>query len=410
MVNGIKEVRNEGTRSRPKEAGRTPSYNGASAARKPRLFAAPRAIVLGLSLLALRPVTARGQNAYVANNYDHTISVINTATDKVTATIPAGQQPWGMALTPDGQKLFVTNHRTGRIGVSSEVTVIDTATNAIIATIPLTNTSGGANGVAIAPDGGTVYVASGTNADSDGNTVTSIDASTNEITATTRIPPDPGSGHSYPYALALSPDGEKLYVTHRYGDGITVLDTAGMRVEDTIILRAGRQYASAPGTIAVAPDGSRIYVGSSYGRSLSVIDAATRAFSFPDTIPLSIPLAALAMTPDGSRLLIATEKLDLGYAFDTKTETLINSGGISPNAKTLYLGSAPGAIAVTSDGRKAYVTNQGSNSVTVIDVAKNAVIGTIAVGKHPIGIAIQKAPDRPSALSTSPAAKANRNP
>ena len=49
--------------------------------------------------------------------------VIDTATDKVVATIPVGKRPWNMALTRDGAKLYVANGR------SNSVSVIDTAKN-----------------------------------------------------------------------------------------------------------------------------------------------------------------------------------------------------------------------------------------------------------------------------------------
>jgi len=52
--------------------------------------------------------------------------VIDTAADKVVATIPVGQRPWNMALTRDGAKLYVANGR------SDSVSVIDTAKNARI--------------------------------------------------------------------------------------------------------------------------------------------------------------------------------------------------------------------------------------------------------------------------------------
>jgi len=43
--------------------------------------------------------------------------------------IPVGQRPWGIALTPDGRKLYTAN------GVSNDVSVIDTSTNRVVSTI-----------------------------------------------------------------------------------------------------------------------------------------------------------------------------------------------------------------------------------------------------------------------------------
>ena len=57
----------------------------------------------------------------MSNGGDANVSVIDTATNQVVATVPVGQRPWNMALTPDGKKLYVANGR------SNSVTVIDTA-------------------------------------------------------------------------------------------------------------------------------------------------------------------------------------------------------------------------------------------------------------------------------------------
>jgi YVTN family beta-propeller protein len=74
----------------------------------------------------------------------------------VDTEIPVGTEPYGLALTPYGTKLYVTNAR------SNSVSVIDTQTNAVIQTI--VNVGFEPRGVAITNDGDgddtneTVYV------------------------------------------------------------------------------------------------------------------------------------------------------------------------------------------------------------------------------------------------------------
>ena len=58
-----------------------------------------------------------------------TVSVIDTATNNVTATVTVGNNPFGVAVTPDGTKVYVANR------VSNNVSVIDTATNNVTATV-----------------------------------------------------------------------------------------------------------------------------------------------------------------------------------------------------------------------------------------------------------------------------------
>ncbi len=68
--------------------------------------------------------------------------------------------------------------------------------------------------------------------------------------------------------------------------------------------------------------------------------------------------------------------------------TLVPS--LSSNALTtnVPVGSSPADVAVTRDGSRAYVTNVGSNNVSVIDTATNTVIATVAVGSPPLFVAI----------------------
>jgi YVTN family beta-propeller protein len=88
---------------------------------------------------------ADGTSAYVANFVGSSVSVIDTATIEVVATISSAQArtPAGVAITPNGALAYTANYN------SSNVSVIDTATNTIIATIPGVS---GAGAIAITPN------------------------------------------------------------------------------------------------------------------------------------------------------------------------------------------------------------------------------------------------------------------
>ncbi|WP_374777453.1 hypothetical protein OG756_36440 [Streptomyces sp. NBC_01310] len=45
-----------------------------------------------------------GTYAYVANFNDGTVSVIDTATNAVVVTVPVGNAPWGVAVSPDSTR------------------------------------------------------------------------------------------------------------------------------------------------------------------------------------------------------------------------------------------------------------------------------------------------------------------
>src|SRR5712692_8814527 len=112
-------------------------------------------LFLLLSLGAgLGTATAQAQTSAYVTNASGTVSVIDTTTNTVVATIPVGLFPSGVAITPDGTRAYVVNQFVTNQG-DNTVSVIDTMTNTIVATIPV---GLGAFEVAITPDGTRAYV------------------------------------------------------------------------------------------------------------------------------------------------------------------------------------------------------------------------------------------------------------
>ena len=117
--------------------------------------------ILCLSLLALcNGVAAFAQTEvpwnrlYVTNFLSQNVSVIDLNLGKVTAIIPVGNNPTGMAVTPDKEEVYVANMWSGT------VSVISTAQNAVTHTIPIPTFNAPAVpfGLAMLPDGSRVYV------------------------------------------------------------------------------------------------------------------------------------------------------------------------------------------------------------------------------------------------------------
>ncbi len=71
--------------------------------------------------------------AYITNQQDNTVSVIDTATNTVTATVNVRNQAYGVAVTPDGTEVYVANDK------ENTVSVIDTDTNTVTATVSVGN-------------------------------------------------------------------------------------------------------------------------------------------------------------------------------------------------------------------------------------------------------------------------------
>ena len=74
-----------------------------------------------------RPVRVRvspdGQKVYVSNGRAGTVSVIDSHTYALLDSIKVGTRPWGLVVSPDGKYLYTAN------GPSNDVSVVDLKTN-----------------------------------------------------------------------------------------------------------------------------------------------------------------------------------------------------------------------------------------------------------------------------------------
>lgn len=69
--------------------------------------------------------------AWVTNQEDHTVIVIDTETNKVIDTItPGGKKPHNIAFSPDGVHAFIAN------AASNDVSMVDVKTRKLVATLP----------------------------------------------------------------------------------------------------------------------------------------------------------------------------------------------------------------------------------------------------------------------------------
>ncbi len=127
--------------------------------------------------------TADGKKVYVADSVYNIVSVIDTVTNTVIDTIPVGIFPYGVTVTHDGKKVYVTNRKGKIVGFVNRntVSVIDTSTNTVTTTVPVGNNP---FEIAVTHDGAKVYV---TNADD--NTISVIGIKTT-INGARRFLPD----------------------------------------------------------------------------------------------------------------------------------------------------------------------------------------------------------------------------
>jgi YVTN family beta-propeller protein len=140
--------------------------------------------------VGLGTASAQAQTqAYVPNGGDNTVSVIDTGTNTVVATIPVGPQPQAVAITPDGTRAYVPGAGFTTLP-GTLVSVIDISTDTVVATISVGRFP---TGVAITPDGTRAYVTNALD-----NTASVIDTATNTVVANIAV-------GLFPEAVAIMP-------------------------------------------------------------------------------------------------------------------------------------------------------------------------------------------------------------
>ncbi len=241
-----------------------------------------------------------GRWVYVANA-SNGIAVLDAATAAKTDVIPvvvsgvvvnAGGgptlNPQGLAVSPDGRHLFVSDNRDG-----GAVVVIDIATKTAVASfsrglgwMPL--------GIAVHPDGQRAYFAFADVIASNPGVVTIFDAITMTPTSTD-IPVGAG-----PTGIAITPDGAKIYVSNNVGNSVSVIGASTN--QGTVTIAVGL----APAGLAISPDGTRVYVANKGSDTVSMIDVASDAIvGIPILLPGGSGPAGIAISPDGARAYVA---------------------------------------------------------------------------------------------------------
>jgi YVTN family beta-propeller protein len=258
-------------------------------------------------------VSPAENQVYVGNALGNSVSVIDTASGIVVATIPVQSYPAGVAFTPDGTSVYVVNKN------SNNVSVIDTASQTVVATVPVQSNP---IGVAMArtSNGTFAYV---TNSGS--NTISVIEVESNPTVVQT-IPVGTG-----PDWVVVTPNSSQAYVENWGSNTVSVISIATNTVTATI------PVGLVPSGVAFTPDGSIAYVANQTSNTLSVID--TGSASVVATVAGFNDPILIAMTPDGSSVYVTNLNGNNVSVVSTATNTITG---------TVAVGSGPVGVAIAS--------------------------------------------------------------
>jgi PQQ-dependent catabolism-associated beta-propeller protein len=318
-----------------------------------------------------------GWVAYVTNEDSNELTIIDTGTDSVLATVAVGTRPRGVKVTRDGKTVFVALSGSPKCPPSMPdaeceklkvdkskdgIAVIDAATRTVRKVLP-----GGSDPEAfdISANGRLLYVS---NEDAGVASIIEIDSDSVRATVQTGREPE---------GVTVSPDGKTVWITGETDHDLTVLDAeTGMKATSVVV---GKR----PRGIAFLPNGTRAYSTNEAEGTLSVIDVASRKVIGTIKLPGEAKPMGIVASPDGKALYVSTGRAGTVVAIDPAGDSVTGS---------VTVGKRPWGIALTPDGRKLYSANGPSNDVSVVDLKTMTVVKSIPAGSVPWGVAIGPRP------------------
>ncbi|MEU0400119.1 YncE family protein [Streptomyces sp. NPDC006197] len=178
--------------------------------------------------------------------------------------------------------------------------------------------------------------------------------------------------------------GRFAYVANAGSRTVSVMQVGSPAALATIPVPAGAE------DLAVSPRGDRVYVtGGLRSHEVSVIDTSSRRVV--RTIRAGDRPVGVAVTARGSRAVVANAESDTVSVIDTRRDRVV---------RTLKVGDWPRDVAITPNGRWAYVTNLKSHSVSVIDVWRGRVFDTIRLENDTAAFAVALSADGRQAYVT----------
>jgi amicyanin len=311
-------------------------------------------LLLGGALVVLTSgIAAAAPKAYIGNFADNTVSVLDTAAGKIVATIPVAQGPHGMAISSDGRTVFVAGDG------SSSLSVIDTAADRVVKTIEVGKSP---NGLALTPDGKlllvTVYGE---------DRIAFLDATTQAAVGAVAV--------AKPHTVSISPDGKLAYVTSQEPGhfALVMVDLSTRSVVRSVPL------PKTPRDAEFGFDGKAFYFTQAGVSAIEVLDPAS------DKVVAEIP------TGVSPHFVTLFQGAPLGMAVvQGPGEVLLFDPAGNKPVRSIAVGKQPHWLALSGDHNTAYVTNEGSNDLSIVDIASGKT-ETVAVGKAPRKVVVQQA-------------------
>ncbi len=362
-----------------------------------RPFTGLAVAVTGLIILSLiilgrtesAPPAAAGESRprqilYVTNSAGDDVTVVDAETHRVIGSIETGTTPHGLVGSPDGRRIYITGE------TDDDVVAVDTTTSQVLWKTPVGEQP---NEPALTADGRHLYVPIRMSDVAD-----VVDTTTgkriNSITIG-RVP-----HNAYPSA-----DGKWIYVTSRGDRKITIIDPATQQVAGEVPL------GGEPRPVSFTRDNTRAYSTITGLHGFVVADMQQRKVIERVELPkANLPEISVAGYTDTHGVALTKDDKQFWV-------TDVFGNGVTafsvPEHKVLTrvpVGLAPNWMTWSPDGELLYVSNSGSNDVSVIDIKLRREVVRIPVGSSPKRLLVVTVPEGMSGPDDSAWRTAARRP
>jgi YVTN family beta-propeller protein len=308
---------------------------------------------------------------------------------------PAGTQtqlglwPMDVAMSPRGDLVLVANAGYARHSLMA----IDPATGKVIQTIRASGAkshgwwdfanghpTGYYVGIAFAPDGKHAWASDGP-----GSAIHAFRINGRTLTETQHIKltDNRGNEHAWPGGIAVSHDGNRLYVAGDLDDRMYIVDPVKRTTLGTV------PVGHLPYGVALNAAGTRAFVSNWGERTVSVIDPATRRVV--RTVTVGTHPCSIVTSPTRNEVYVANGDSDSVSVLDATSGAVLRTIDLRPYPNA-PVGASPDGLTVSPDGSTLYVTNAGDDDVAVVRLATGTspdrVAGLIPTAWYPSGVAV----------------------
>ena len=298
------------------------------------------------------------QKVFVANHGSASVSVINPATNTVTATIPVDPNPVAMCWSPTSTKLYVVSSPTSGNGT---VTVIDAYSNTVLGTIDVQKDPAA---IVWCSARDKAYCMNPSSAN-----VTVIDCQSDEVVGSVSL-----AGQT-PNDIAYNPANDQIYVSSaafQQNGKVRAIDCS----TDTV--RGSVTCAFSTGSVEVNPVSNKVYAANTGSNSVTVIDGATNRRV--GTIPTGREPTPLLWVPPNT--------LFVGEYWDSTAAYLGGDELSIPTANHIKLAGPPKTLMLVPDCHQVFSGLDIASRVTAVDsrypfVQVYGVLEVLSAGSGP---------------------------